>query len=693
MAEKIKFTKRLSLRICLIMVVTVFLLFTGMIGVIVSTVQRIVSETTYGLAEKIVTGRANEFKNWMDMYVNDMKVYSGAEINKTGDKEQVLKWFQSNTQLRNKDYEYIFFCDTDGTSYRDTGLVGKKGALKERDYYQGIMNGAPVFVGEMVLSKTSGTYVLPVARAAKDKNGKTFGMYVGMISFQTVSEKIAAEVVGETGFFFLVGDNGNIIAHKDKSKFMQNIKQDPDINSLLESKENSNLIVTDQANGIKKHLFGAHVPRSGWTIILTMEEQEILSPITYTTRVAIIFGVVMEIVVCLVFALCLRNIFRKLMVINGLLDNLSTGDADLTVQLPIKHDDEIDSLVKSVNRFLAKFRSIMTTVKSSEKDLKAAGETLTGEITSTTATIDQMATNINLVNDQVVNQARNVDNSASAITEISKNIESLDNMIQSQASSVVEASAAVEEMVGNISSVNSSVEKMNNEFNSLEQDAKTGIDKNASVNTLVQKIAEQSTSMMDANTIIQNIARQTNLLAMNAAIEAAHAGEAGKGFSVVADEIRKLAETSSEQSTKIGNELTNIQEGITQVVVESGESEKSMQAVSDRITSTGELMYHIRSAMEEQQTGSQQILEALQLMNDSTTEVRGAAQEMNEGGELIMKDIAELQDSMNGIKNAVSEINSGTGYVNETTQKLKTVSDSLGDSIDKISNDVSLFKV
>ena len=125
MAEKIKFTKRLSLRICLIMVVTVFLLFTGMIGVIVSTVQRIVSETTYGLAEKIVTGRANEFKNWMDMYVNDMKVYSGAEINKTGDKEQVLKWFQSNTQLRNQDYEYIFFCDTEGTSYRDTGLVGK----------------------------------------------------------------------------------------------------------------------------------------------------------------------------------------------------------------------------------------------------------------------------------------------------------------------------------------------------------------------------------------------------------------------------------------------------------------------------------------------------------------------------------------------------------------------------------------
>ena len=692
MAEKIKFTKRLSLRICVVMVVSVFLLFTGMIFVIVNTVNGLVSESTYNLANKIVCGRSTEFKNWMDMYVNDLKVYSGAEANKNGDKEEVLKWFQSNPKLRNRDYEYVFFCDKDGTSYRDTGLEGAKGALKDRDYYKAIMSGAPVFVGEMVLSKTSHTYVLPIARAAKDGNGKTFGLYVGMLSFETVGQKIAAEMVGESGFFFLVGGNGNIIAHKDPKFFMENVNKNPQVKQLLEAHGPKDKIITD-SNGVLKHLFSAQVPRSGWTIILSMDEKEILNPVTVTRKITMIFGVVLEIVVCLIFAMCLRNIFRKLAGINSLLDNLSSGDADLTIQLPIKNDDEIDALVKSVNKFLAKFRSIMTTVKNSELQLKGAGRILTEEITSTTATIEQMSTNINLVNNQVQNQARNVDDSAAAITEITKNIESLDNMIQSQASSVVEASAAVEQMVGNINSVDSSVEKMNSEFNSLEVDAKTGIEKNASVNTLVKKIADQSTSMMDANTIIQNIARQTNLLAMNAAIEAAHAGEAGKGFSVVADEIRKLAETSSEQSNKIATDLTNIQEGITQVVVESGESEKSLQAVSNRISSTGELMIHIKGAMDEQQTGSQQILQALQLMNDSTTEVRGAAQEMNAGGALIMKDINELQESMNGITEAVSEINSGTTYVNETTNKLKGISDSLGDSIQKISNDVSLFKV
>ena len=123
---------------------------------------------------------------------------------------------------------------------------------------------------------------------------------------------------------------------------------------------------------------------------------------------------------------------------------------------------------------------------------------------------------------------------------------------------------------------------------------------------------------MDANTTIQSIAEQTNLLAMNAAIEAAHAGEAGKGFSVVADEIRKLAETSAEQSNKIGEELSKIQNGIAHVVEASSESEKSFQSVSTRINLTSELITQIRGAMEEQQSGSQQILEALQAMNDST---------------------------------------------------------------------------
>jgi len=395
----------------------------------------------------------------------------------------------------------------------------------------------------------------------------------------------------------------------------------------------------------------------------------------------------------LFFITALTIVLGRLKKVNETIDDFCNGEADLTVKLTVKRNDEVGSLVILMNRFIEKFRTIMATIKESETKLIQAGSTLTDEIQSSTATVAQMAENISHVNGQVKNQADSLHQSASAITQITSNIESLDKMIQTQSSSVVEASAAVEQMIGNIKSVDTSVAKMSDEFSTLEKDTKTGIEKNSSVNALIQQIANQSTSMVDANTMIQSIAAQTNLLAMNAAIEAAHAGEAGKGFSVVADEIRKLAETSAEQSNRIKKELNNIQDGISLAVSASSESEKAFQSVSARISSTGELITQIRGAMDEQQEGSQQIMIALRAMNDSTTEVHDAASEMDKGGQEILKNVAELQQSMDSINNAMTELDNGTSYVNDTVSKLKDVASSINESINDIRDEVGLFKV
>jgi methyl-accepting chemotaxis protein len=663
-----------------------------MIVFISSVITKQIENISYNFAEGITDGRAGEIENWINIYKSDLRVYSDAEINKMGDDNEVITWLQENTQLRNKDYDYMFFCDLEGTSFRDTGLVGSKGALTERDYYKAmVLDRKNEFVGEMVLSKTSGQYVVPIARPAVDEEDDIFGFYVGMLGFKQLSDKLKTFKVGETGYFFLVDAQGRFIAHPDDDQFLKQANEIPGVSELLKNRSIHN--ITSNIDGSEHHIFSTLIPTTGWTLFLSIEEEELHQSIKYVEKITTVFSFLFAIIIVIIVLISYLGIFKRISKVTDLVDTLSTGDADLTTQLVVKRRDEISLLIESVNRFIAKFRSIMTTVKQSEEELEGAGSTLSSEISSTTSTIEQMSNSISIVNNQVQQQTENVESSASAIAEITRNIDSLENMIQGQAASVVQASAAVEEMIGNINSVDRSVVKMSSEFNSLETDTKNGIEMNSTVNSLIQRIADQSSSMVDANSIIQNIAEQTNLLAMNAAIEAAHAGDAGKGFSVVADEIRKLAETSAEQSNKIGIELNNIQAGIKQVVDASLESEKSFQAVSTKIIFTGELVSQIKGAMEEQQSGSQQIMEALQAMNNSTSEVRGAAEEMTHGGEAIMKDVHELQETMSNIQTAISEINSGTSYVKDTTKKLNDVSSMLTESITKIGNDVNKFKV
>ena len=654
-------------------------------------------QSYYEMAQEIVIGRSDEITKWIEGYLNDLKVYSESDFAKSGDIEQYVKWMCSRTDLKNPAYDDLFFCDRDAVSYHDDGRVGTEGEMRSKDYHHAIVfEDQETFIARIEISDKTGRYVLPITRAVKDSNGKIFGYITGLLAMDEIANEVASYKVGTKGYFFLTDRANTIIAHNNQEMISQDIsvyhdiaitaklaKENGDESSYVES-------IVDDVNCIT---FVAPIQTLSCTIGYTVPVSEVFVASKRTQLVILIMGISITIVICLVILLALRNIIGRVRKVGVLIDDLSTGEADLTVQLEVNKSDEIGKLIISVNKFLSKFHSIMHNIRVSEENLTEAGDTLVNEIETTTSTINQMANNIGLVHNQVQNQSSSINSSASAMTQISKNIESLDEMIQGQASSVEEASSSVEEMIGNINSVDKSVIQMVEEFTVLELDTKNGIEKNSSVNELIQKISEQSVAMMDANETIQNIAEQTNLLAMNAAIEAAHAGEAGKGFSVVADEIRKLAETSAEESNKIGEELTNIQQGIEKVVIASSESEQSFQAVSERINLTADLVAQIRGAMEEQQAGSHQILEALRAMNDSTTEVRGAGSEMSKGGESIMRDVSNIHESMNNIEQAVAEINSGTNYVNESTKKLRTISASLNVAIKRIKDDVDMFKV
>ena len=403
--------------------------------------------------------------------------------------------------------------------------------------------------------------------------------------------------------------------------------------------------------------------------------------------------VVLVVVLVVVASVFLRVLFKPLNGVKVTLNDISSGDADLTKRIELKSQDEIGEVVNGFNKFAGKLQNIIGDVKSSKDELMVAGENLSGATQDTASSITEIIANIDSMKRQIDSQNQSVNQTAGAVNEIASNIESLERMIESQSSGVTQASAAVEEMIGNISSVNGSMEKMAHSFNELRANSQTGISKQKAVNDRITEIEAQSEMLQEANVAIASIASQTNLLAMNAAIEAAHAGEAGKGFAVVADEIRKLSETSTAQSKTIGDQLNNIKDSINSVVSASSESAVAFEAVSRKLEETDALVMQIKAAMEEQNEGSQQITEALHAMNDSTVEVRNASGEMSEGNKMILKEVQLLQNAAMTMGQSMEEMAIGARKINETGAALTEVAGQMNSSITKIGEQVDQFKV
>ncbi|MCL2128300.1 MAG: methyl-accepting chemotaxis protein [Treponema sp.] len=375
------------------------------------------------------------------------------------------------------------------------------------------------------------------------------------------------------------------------------------------------------------------------------------------------------------------------------MENLTSAKKDLTRRILVNSVDELGTLTGMVNAFSEQLGIVIRDIKDGQKELSGVGTRLEGNASDMAASISHVSEASEQVLARTQGQKESVSNSYQAIQRISRNAKALEESIGTQASSMGQASAAVEEMVGNISSIGLVTEKMAAQFKTVGEAAVNGSGIQQKNKERINEIVGESQSLLETNKIIATIASQTNLLAMNAAIEAAHAGASGLGFSVVADEIRKLAENASAESRKIRDELNQIVKTIDHIVKDAEASETAFAEVSRRIDETGKLVTEVDNAIREQKVGASQVIESLHVMNETAAKVREGSKEIDQGNESVLREIGALQGSAADISARAEDMSGGIKNINAGAKEVSGLAAAVYSSIVKISALADGFEV
>ncbi|MGF1761453.1 methyl-accepting chemotaxis protein [Photobacterium sagamiensis] len=509
--------------------------------------------------------------------------------------------------------------------YRDAQSAGKQ--IITTAYRDAITNALLVTIAEPVM-----------------KNGTMVGVVGADVLIDQLINDVINLDVGDNAYAMLINkQDGTFLAHPDQSLLLKPINSySKEINmsiieaSLQGSKDQGNRINEITINGQAKLIYFANVPNTDWILGIEMDRATEEASHTSLLRQLIITAIVITLIVVSAVAWLVGFLFRDLGRVSEALAKIATGEGDLTQRLEPRSDDEVGQLAHNFNRFVGNMHGMVTRLSEVSASLNQQSQITASQAEERSTRIQHQQDEINMV--------------ATAINEMAAATQEIANNAENTASTSGETVTVSEHGATQVGQSQQSISSLARE-----------------VETATEVIGELNTHAQSINTIlstIQGIAEQTNLLALNAAIEAARAGEQGRGFAVVADEVRVLSQRTHASTQEIQQMIETLQQttgravGIMEdsrhlaetSVDDANAASASLSQINNAVTNISDMATQIASAAEEQSSVTEEITRNTEGVRDVSNELAIEADEAAQQAAELSNLSHELQQEINRFK-------------------------------------------